>query len=260
VQDRAQWEFFAGHDRGRARWSKDITQKAAVLDDPRREYPTLRGGGASNLSVISQGGVVYNAPLRRYLYTSWTQYTFEFYESPTPWGPWKLFLHHDAGGRPWYGNQDGHPNPGPKNAGYGTTIPSKFISTDGLSMWVQSNYFLGGAVGRNDYQLNLRRLHVTPARRSAPERRASFDNLARSDGVTPVEKSAHWPIHSTGAAVVPVGPRAGAHYPGSTGGLQARFRTDSDCVEPPSTRGYPPSLERPPAGRPWRASDQHYSG
>jgi len=34
----------------------------------------------------------------------------------------------------------------------------------------------------------------------------------------------------------------------------------SDCVEPPSTRGYPPSLERPPAGRPWRASDQHYSG
>ena len=30
--------------------------------------------------------------------------------------------------------------------------------------------------------------------------------------------------------------------------------------KPPSTHGHPPSLERPPAGRPWRASDHPYSG
>ena len=30
--------------------------------------------------------------------------------------------------------------------------------------------------------------------------------------------------------------------------------------KPPGARGHPPTLERPPAGRPWRASDQHYSG
>jgi len=89
---------------------------------------------------------------------------------------------------------------------------------------------------------------------------AVLDGTRRIGAIGAIGVSGLWPIHSTGAAVVPVGPRAGAHYPGSTGGLQARFRTDSDCVEPPSTRGYPPSLERPPAGRPWRASDQHYSG
>ncbi len=85
-------------------------------------------------------------------------------------------------------------------------------------------------------------------------------DLFTQTGNPPALVSGDWPIHSTGVAAVLVGPRAGVHYPGSTGGLQAWFRTDSDCVEPPSTRGYPPSLERPPAGRPSRASDQHYSG
>jgi hypothetical protein len=30
--------------------------------------------------------------------------------------------------------------------------------------------------------------------------------------------------------------------------------------KPPSTHGHPPSLERPPAGRPWPASEHPYSG
>jgi hypothetical protein len=29
---------------------------------------------------------------------------------------------------------------------------------------------------------------------------------------------------------------------------------------PPAARGHPPSLERPPAERPWRAADLDYSG
>jgi transposase-like protein len=29
---------------------------------------------------------------------------------------------------------------------------------------------------------------------------------------------------------------------------------------PPQSRGHPPSLDRPPANRPWRAADQHSSG
>ncbi len=29
---------------------------------------------------------------------------------------------------------------------------------------------------------------------------------------------------------------------------------------PPQTRGHPPSLDRPPANRPWRVADQRYSG
>ncbi len=92
------------------------------------------------------------------------------------------------------------------------------------------------------------------------ERRSASQNGESSKAPRLGHYIGDWPIHSTGVAAVLVGPRAGVHYPGSTGGLQAWFRTDSDCVEPPSTRGYPPSLERPPAGRPSRASDQHYSG
>jgi hypothetical protein len=197
VQERAMWEFFAGVERGRPRWSRDITAKAPVLDDPRRVYPTLRNNNQypDNLSVVSQGGVVYSPPLRRYLYTSWTEYTFEFYESPTPCGPWRLFLHHDAGGYPWFGLPQDDPHPGPKNGGYGTTIPSKFISADGQDMWVQSNYFAGNAEGRSNYQFNVRRLRVTPAQKTAPLRLPKTENLAHAAGVTPTEKSAHYGHH-----------------------------------------------------------------
>jgi Domain of unknown function (DUF4185) len=197
VQDRGAWEFFAGLDGdGRPVWTPDIAGKLPVLEDTRRLYPNLRQGGANgpdNLSVISQGGVVYNAPLRRYLYTSWSEYTFEFYEAPAPWGPWRLFLHHDVGCYPWYGEPAGaQADPGPKNGGYGTTIPSKFISPDGLSMWVQSNW-QGNGIGTNNYNFCLRRLRVSPARPAGPARRApATRNLATADGVVPLEKSAHY--------------------------------------------------------------------
>jgi hypothetical protein len=109
-----------------------------VLHDERREYPgTVTSDGCS---VLSQGGVVYNAPLRRYLYTSWTEFTHEFYEAPNPWGPWKLFLHKDFGPYPWWGDGSAI---GLKNGGYATTLPSKFISADGRRMWMQVIRYVG---------------------------------------------------------------------------------------------------------------------
>jgi hypothetical protein len=45
---------------------------------------------------------------------------FEFYQAPAPWGPWERFLVHE-----W--DIEGYYNP---------SIPSKFISSDGLSMHV----------------------------------------------------------------------------------------------------------------------------
>lgn len=94
IQDRSTWEFFAG-TRGplEPRWVADIRRRKPVLHDARTVYPALRCEGrpiddpASDVHVISQGSIVYNAPLQRYIYTSWTWYTFEFYEAPTPWGP-----------------------------------------------------------------------------------------------------------------------------------------------------------------------------
>jgi len=62
-------------------------------------------------------------------FTSWSCATHQMYEAPEPWGPWKIFLSKDFG-----------PLFTPHNYGmYGTSIPSKFISADGKTLYLQSN-------------------------------------------------------------------------------------------------------------------------
>jgi hypothetical protein len=187
VQDRSAWQFFTGLDaRNRPRWSADITDRRAVLHDARRLYgQTYSASSVSNLSVLSQGGVTYVPGLDRYLYGSWTEYTFEFYESPTPWGPWKHFMSKDFGGYPWDRNQHG---------GYATTIPSKFLGDNGRSMWVQSNVCSCGGGGTSVYHYSLRRLDITqthPAPASNPPDLA-VNLAAPSNDTVPVSKSAHF--------------------------------------------------------------------
>lgn len=193
IQDRSSWQFFTGVDHsGTPHWSSDIGAKVAVLHDDRRLYPAISGNpknGPTNISVISQGSVIYNAPLKRYIYTSWSEYTFEFYEARKPWGPWKLFLHKDFGPYPWWGAA-----PGPKNGGYATTIPTKFISDDGLTMWVQSNWFVGIDTGNPNYDFSLRRLVVTPYHHTTPtNKRDATVNLARTaPGTVAIDKTSHY--------------------------------------------------------------------
>ena len=163
VQDAAAWEFFAGEP-GDAEptWTDDIAAKRPVLVDERLQHPGAGTGedgqtdGAQNLTVISQGGVTYLPKLDRYVYTSWTELTFEFYEAPTPWGPWTLFLSEDFGPYPWTDERYG---------GYGTTIPSKFVSDDNLSMWVQSNVCPCAPAGMSSYWFGLRPLSLAPVER-----------------------------------------------------------------------------------------------
>lgn len=164
-------------------WNKDIALKAPVLEDDRRIYQSTRDpDNPSNMTVISQGSIVYNKPLDRYLYTSWTEYTFEFYDAPEPWGPWKHFLTKDYGGYPWSDT---------KNGGYATTIPSKFISGDGKTMYVQSNTFMAGTT---NYNFSLRKLNVEPFLATTPSNTKSATvNLAMSgEGTTPIDKVAHF--------------------------------------------------------------------
>jgi hypothetical protein len=142
IQDRSAWEFFAGAEGEVATWSAAIEDRVAVLHDERRVYPDLVVDGPRDSTVISQGGVVYDAPIDRYLYTSWTEFTWELYESPTPWGPWTLFGRQDFGPYPWYGAEN---EAGWVNGGYAVTTPSKFISADGLQLWAQANWFVGAA-------------------------------------------------------------------------------------------------------------------
>lgn len=194
IQDRSTWEFFAGTRGERPTWSADENRRKPVLTDERRVYPTLRREGIKDMTVISQGSVVYNRPLERYIYTSWTEYTFEFYEAPRPWGPWTLFMRKDFGGYPWFGRPADPGCPGPKNGGYATVVPSKFISEDGRSMWVQSNWFVGVGCGEPNYNFSLRKFEVAPYEKTKPENDPNpNENLAMTgEGVTPIEKAAHY--------------------------------------------------------------------
>ena len=50
------------------------------------------------------------------------------------------------------------------------------------------------------------------------------------------------------------------HDPVRYRNIVARHAAAEDPADPPAERGHPPSLERPPAERPWRAGDLGYSG
>ncbi len=148
VQRRRSWQFYAGTDaRGAARWSKEIERKVPVLVDTRLTHPHEAGTGCPESdSVIAQGGVVYDRPLKRYLFTSWSCTTHELYEAPAQWGPWTHVLSNDFG------------SPlSPRHRGqYGTTIPSKFISADGTRLSLQSNVCCAG----DSYTFSLRELRL----------------------------------------------------------------------------------------------------
>jgi hypothetical protein len=171
VQERSAWEFFAGIALGgEPHFSPDITARVPVLEDKRRLHaapldPQLR---FQDMTAINQGGVVYNAPLGRYLFSTWTEYTFELYEAPTPWGPFHLFSSKDFGVWPW---NDA------RNGGYATTIPSKFISEDGKHMLLQANSWVD-VTGKDNYSFSLRSLRVEPYRVSFPSNLPAPANLA----------------------------------------------------------------------------------
>ncbi|MBA2720298.1 MAG: hypothetical protein H0U52_13825 [Chloroflexi bacterium] len=154
VQDRSTWQFFSGLTDGAPRWSSDIEAKQAVLHDDRHLYVDADPATAHNLTVISQGGVVYDKPLKRFLYTSWTELTFEFYEAEHPGGPFRLFFSKDWGPYPWTAEKQG---------GYGLSIPSKFIDPAGQSMWLQSNVCPCAPAGTSSYDFSLRRLELSPS-------------------------------------------------------------------------------------------------
>lgn len=151
MMDRSRWEFFCGMRDGLPLFMPDMERRKPVLEDSRKitvTPPPDKEDCSVQMTVISQGSVVYNQPLDRYIYSSWTENTFEFYESPTPWGPFRLFLSHDFGFYPWSEERHG---------GYATVIPSKFISPDGKTMYVANCTFVGGI---KQYGFYLRKLTV----------------------------------------------------------------------------------------------------
>jgi len=138
IMERAAWEFFAGTDGGKPTWSADIDDKVPVLTDEE-----LYGGWQS---AIAQGSVVYIPQLNRYLYSSWADCAWIFYESPEPWGPWTKVSVVDWTTRSW--DQDFH-------GGYATVIPTKFLDADGRGGWIISSIL--GFAGNAYYNMGMRR-------------------------------------------------------------------------------------------------------
>lgn len=180
VQDRKAWRFYTGTKNGAATWSKRIGDREPVLHDDRRVYQHTYDNGDPGFSVLGQGGVLYDAALDRYLYTSWTEWTYEFYESPTPWGPWKRFMRKDFGAYPWTSGQSG---------GYGTTIPSKFVSKNGRELYVQSNVCPCAPAGMSVYHFSLRKLQLDPHQDGAADNAPGGGDLADAEGMVPISKS-----------------------------------------------------------------------
>lgn len=152
VQDRSAWQFFTGDLSGEPQWSPDISKKKSVLHEERTRYPDAPADQAHDLTMISQAGVLYNAPLDRYIYTSWTELTFEFYEARHPWGPYRHFMTRDWGAYPWLEEEQG---------GYGLSLPSKFVSEDGKSLWLQSNICPCAPAGTTTYDFSLRQFTIS---------------------------------------------------------------------------------------------------
>jgi len=180
VQRRGSWQFFTGVDAsGTPHWIYEIWKKKPVLTDTRLLYPVMFGPDCPPYdAVIAQGGVTYDAPLNRYLFSSWSCSTHEIYEAPQPWGPWKHVSSTDFG-----------PLRLTENRGqYGTSIPSKFISADGKTVWLQSNVCCGG----NSYRFSVRRLYLDTDRDPTPSNQPSEDNLALFAGTRAVSKSTHF--------------------------------------------------------------------
>ncbi|WRS29375.1 hypothetical protein U6G28_07520 [Actinomycetaceae bacterium MB13-C1-2] len=156
IQDRSKWQFYAGDSGDQPIWSSSIEDKMPVLTDQTRMYPEPLGfGGRGDHTRVAQGGVVWNPGLQRYIYSSWSEFTHEFYEAPRPWGPWNHIGSIDYGHIPWQGPK----SPIAKHGGYAPTIPSKFISDDGTVMWMQSNWFAPASTrGGRAYSYGMRKV------------------------------------------------------------------------------------------------------
>lgn len=110
VMDKGKWQFYAGGDGADdANWTVDISAAKPFYSGP----------------LTSHGDMVYDAPLRCYLMLNYDSYPgktlakYRLSVARHPWGPWKSVWEHQ------FKNYYGQP-----------TIPTKFISNDGRTLWV----------------------------------------------------------------------------------------------------------------------------
>jgi len=134
--EREAYEFFTGMERGRAAWTKEITQKRPVFED---------GEGTGWVTSAS-----YNAGLKRYLlmtdHTASNRGNLGIFDAPAPWGPWTTVMYLDESQGTNFGAGRIEPNTFFWNA------PTKWQSNDGLEFTL---VFTGSGRGRDNDSFNL---------------------------------------------------------------------------------------------------------
>jgi hypothetical protein len=189
IMEASTWQWWTGNGSWSAPGERSTRQP--VLHDDR--LPRGR---------ISQGGVVYDRSLGRYLYATWIEnasdVTMHIYEAPAPWGPWSIAMTKNFGAKcldhsraRWHRNLHG---------GYATTMPAKFVSSDGRTLWLQSNVlFIFDETNPEscpppDPDLNAYGFSLRPVWLTTP------DNLARDPGFEGQQQ------YQLGGIPLPLGP------------------------------------------------------
>lgn len=114
LRERESYEFFTHlDDNGHPRWSRNLHERGAVFENPKRCY---------------RSSVSYHAPTKRYLWCQTgpgedTRFAggFAIYDAPEPWGPWTVAFHTER----W--------DVGP---GESMHLPTKWMSADGREIWL----------------------------------------------------------------------------------------------------------------------------
>jgi hypothetical protein len=113
------FEYFSGLDpAGGAHWSMTEADAEAVFFDRN-----------SSAGTFAPASVVYDAPLGRYLLAVWhgtATGQIGFFEGQNPWGPWATMGYYDD----WGGFNE------TAGEATGLSLPSKWISSDGRTLWV----------------------------------------------------------------------------------------------------------------------------
>lgn len=131
IKNRSMYEFYKGLDSGgNPIWTNNVAQRQSVFTDS-------QGGIADSPSVI------YNPALNRYIMSKTfnSNQTYPagglgIFDAPEPWGPWTTVEYTEN----WMGS----------TTMYFNTFPTKWISNDGLTMWmIYTGY---GNVAQDAYQ------------------------------------------------------------------------------------------------------------
>ena len=129
LREQAAYEYFRGRDSGgKPAWAGEFSQAQPVFVDSHG---------------VTAGSVVYHPSTKRFLLTCFHTGPGQLgvFDAPEPWGPWTTVAYEEKWGAL-----------GDRGEGLSCEFPSKWISSDGLTLWsVFSVYGDGGKQGINGH-------------------------------------------------------------------------------------------------------------